>query len=105
MEITEVRLTLREEPKLKAFANITFDDAFVVRGLKIIEGDKGLFVAMPSKKGKDGVYRDIAHPVTNEMRKKIENAVLAKYEKVLAGVEGSPPEGAHREEKEEDKKE
>ena len=50
MEITEVRLTLRDEPKLKAFANVTFDDAFVVRGIKIIEGDKGLFVAMPSKR-------------------------------------------------------
>ncbi len=102
MEITEVRLTLRDEPKLKAFANVTFDDAFVVRGIKIIEGDKGLFVAMPSKKGKDGVYRDIAHPVTNEMRKRIESAVLAKYEKALAGVE-SPP--AKRESKEEVKEE
>lgn len=97
MEITEVRLTLRDEPKLKAFANVTFDDAFVVRGIKIIEGDKGLFVAMPSKKGKDGVYRDIAHPVTNEMRKRIESAVLAKYEKALAGVESSPPEGSSKE--------
>ena len=103
MEITEVRLTLRDEPKLKAFANVTFDDAFVVRGIKIIEGDKGLFVAMPSKKGKDGVYRDIAHPVTNDMRKRIENAVLAKYEKALAGVESAPPEESS--EKEEVKEE
>ncbi len=92
MEITEVRLTLRDEPKLKAFANVTFDDSFVVRGIKIIEGDKGLFVAMPSKKGKDGVYRDIAHPVTNDMRKKIEGAVLAQYEKALAGIDVPPDE-------------
>ena len=80
MEITEVRITLRDEPKLKAFANITFEDSFVVRGLKVIDGQKGLFISMPSRKAKDGTYRDIAHPINNEMRQKIEQVILEKYE-------------------------
>ncbi len=79
MEITEVRITLRNEPKLKAFANVTFDNAFVIRGLKIIDGKKGLFISMPSRRAKDGTYRDIAHPINNEMRQKIEKVVLEKY--------------------------
>lgn len=81
MEITEIRITLRSEPKLKAFANVTFDNSFVVRGLKIIEGSNGLFISMPSRKAKDGTYRDIAHPINNEMRKKIEEAVISEYKK------------------------
>jgi len=80
MEITEVRITLRDEPKLKAFANVTFDNAFVIRGLKVIDGKKGLFISMPSRKAKDGTYRDIAHPINNEMRQLIEKEVLQKYE-------------------------
>jgi len=80
MEITEVRITLRDEPKLKAFANVTFDNAFVIRGLKIIDGTKGLFISMPSRRAKDGTYRDIAHPINNEMRQMIEKAVLEKYQ-------------------------
>jgi stage V sporulation protein G len=80
MEITEVRITLRDEPKLKAFANVTFDNAFVIRGLKIIDGKKGLFISMPSRRAKDGTYRDIAHPINNEMRQAIEQAVLDKYQ-------------------------
>jgi len=80
MEITEVRITLRDEPKLKAFANVTFDNAFVIRGLKVIDGKKGLFISMPSRKAKDGTYRDIAHPINNEMRQLIEKEVLLKYE-------------------------
>lgn len=80
MEITEVRITLRDEPKLKAFANVTFDNAFVIRGLKIIDGKKGLFISMPSRRAKDGTYRDIAHPINNEMRQKIEKVVLEKYQ-------------------------
>ncbi|MEO0294162.1 MAG: septation regulator SpoVG [candidate division WOR-3 bacterium] len=81
MELTEVRVTLRDEPRLKAFVNVTFDDDFVVRGMKVIEGKKGLFVAMPSRKGRDGVFRDIAHPINNNMRKKLERIVLEKYYK------------------------
>ena len=84
MEITEVRITLRDEPKLKAFANITFENSFVVRGLKVIDGKKGLFISMPSRRAKDGSYRDIAHPINNEMRQNIEKIVLEKYEEAVA---------------------
>jgi stage V sporulation protein G len=83
MQITEVRLTLRDEERLKAFVSITFDNAFVVRGLKVIEGNTGLFVAMPSRRRKDGEFRDIAHPINNETRRMIEDAVLAEYERQL----------------------
>lgn len=80
MEITEVRVTLRDEDKLKGFANVTFDNAFVVRGMKIIEGNKGYFVSMPSRKRPDGTHQDIAHPVNSEMRQMIEQRVLEAYE-------------------------
>ena len=82
MEITEVKITLRDEEKLKAFVSVTFDNAFVVRGLKIIAGAKGYFVSMPSRKRKDGSHQDIAHPINNEMRKTIEDIILDEYEKV-----------------------
>jgi stage V sporulation protein G len=96
MQITEVRLTLRPEDRLKAFVSITFDNAFVVRGLKVIEGNTGLFVAMPSRRRKDGEFRDIAHPINNETRQMIEDAVLSEYERQLAaGV--SPVESSERE--------
>jgi len=91
MEITEVRITLRDEPKLKAFANITLDDCFVIRGLKIIEGSNGFFISMPSRKGKDGTYRDIAHPINNETRQRIETVVLDAYKKELS-QKGIPTE-------------
>lgn len=83
MEITEVRITLRDEEKLKAFANVTFDNAFVVRGLKVINGTSGYFVSMPSRKRPDGTHQDIAHPVNNEMRRIIEDKVLEAYESEL----------------------
>ncbi len=83
MEITEVRVTLRNEEKLKAFANVTFDGEFVIRGLKVILGNKGYFVSMPSRKRADGTHQDIAHPINNAMRKKIEDKVLAAYEREL----------------------
>ena len=83
MDISEVRITLRNEEKLKAFASITFDDCFVVRGLKVISGSQGYFVSMPSRKRKDGSYQDIAHPINNEMRKKIEDKVLDAFESEL----------------------
>ena len=91
MEITEVRITLRDEPKLKAFANITLDDCFVIRGLKIIEGVNGYFISMPSRKGKDGTYRDIAHPINNETRERIETIILDEYKRELAKL-GKPTE-------------
>jgi len=91
VEITEIRLTMRNEEKLKAFANVTFDNAFVIRGMKIISGNKGLFISMPSKKRPDGTYQDIAHPVNTEMRRRIEKAVLDAYDKEInrMGVSGN----------------
>ena len=83
MEITEVNISLRDEERLKAFVNITFDDVFVVRGLKVIDGNNGLFVCMPSRKMNDGTFRDIAHPITNEYRQKLEEVVLGKYQQMV----------------------
>ncbi|MFH1502952.1 MAG: septation regulator SpoVG [Candidatus Eisenbacteria bacterium] len=95
MEITEVRLTLRQEDRLKAFVSITFDNAFVVRGLKVIDGNTGLFVAMPSRRGKDGTFRDVAHPINNETRSMIEEAVLCEYRRQLeSGGADAPAEPA-----------
>jgi stage V sporulation protein G len=87
MEITEVRISLRNDDKLKAFASITFDDCFVVRGLKIIEGASGTFVAMPSRKRSDGTYQDVAHPVNNQTRQRIEARILSEYAKEQARLE------------------
>ena len=83
MKITEVRITLRDDGKLRAFASITFDDCFVVRGLKVIEGNTGLFVAMPSRRRPDGTYQDIAHPINNETRDMLEREVLDVYNREL----------------------
>ncbi len=79
MEITEIRVTLKDEERLKGFANITFDSSFVVRGMKIIEGNTGLFVSMPSRKRPNGTYQDIVHPINQDMRENIENMVLKEY--------------------------
>ncbi len=79
MEITDVRVYPVEEEKLKGYATITFDSCFVVRDVKIISGPKGLFVAMPSKRRKDGTYRDTAHPLNSEIRGRIEEMVLGAY--------------------------
>ncbi len=80
MEITEIRVFPMNEEKLKAYATITFDNCFVVRDLKVISGNTGLFVAMPSKKRKDGTFKDIAHPLNNDFRAKIEKVVLDAYQ-------------------------
>jgi stage V sporulation protein G len=85
MQITEVNVFPVNEEKLKAYVAITFDNCFVVRDLKIINGKDGLFVAMPSKKRKDGVFKDIAHPLNNETRNLIESAVLKAYNEKIAG--------------------
>jgi stage V sporulation protein G len=90
MEITEVRITLREEDKLKAFASITFDNCFVVRGLKVISGSQGYFVSMPSRRRSDGTYQDLAHPINNEMRKRIEDKVLDAFEQESKAAAGRP---------------
>jgi stage V sporulation protein G len=95
MEITEVRLTLRDEERLKAFVSITFDDAFVIRGLKVIDGNTGLFVAMPSRRRKDGEFRDIAHPINNATREMIEDAVMGEYRRQLeASMQSAPTKDA-----------
>lgn len=83
MEITEINLSLRNEEKLKAFVNVTFDDQFVVRGMKVIKGSSGYFISMPSRKMPDGTYRDIAHPIKNEFREYVEEQILAEYRHAL----------------------
>ena len=81
MEITDVRVRkVTKEGKMKAVVSITIDDEFVVHDIKVIEGEKGLFIAMPSRKAADGEYRDIAHPINSETRDMIQNVILAKYE-------------------------
>jgi stage V sporulation protein G len=85
LQVTEVRVRpfSKEDEKLKAFATITLNDCFIVSDLKVIKGKKGLFVAMPSRKMKDGTFRDIAHPLNNDTRGMIEREVLAAYEEAL----------------------
>lgn len=92
MEITEVRVFPVNEDKLKAYATITFDDCFVIRDLKVIHGNSGLFVAMPSKKRKDGSFKDVAHPLNNAFRSKIEQKVLDAYEMERAQMSGGREE-------------
>ena len=85
MQITDVRVRkVTKEGKLKAVVSITIDNEFVVHDIKVIEGEKGLFIAMPSRKATDGEYRDIAHPINSETREKIQGIILQKYEQVLA---------------------
>ena len=80
MKITDVRLRrVDKEGKMRAVASITIDDAFVIHDIKIIEGEKGLFIAMPSRKTPDGEYKDIAHPINSETRSRIQNLILSKY--------------------------
>lgn len=86
MEITEVKVYPVNEDRLKAYATITIDNCFVVRDLKVILGNEGLFVAMPSKKRKDGQFRDIAHPLNKETREMIENMVFQEYKKEVESM-------------------
>lgn len=84
MEITEVKVyPAKETGRLKAYATIVFDNSFIVRDLKIIEGNKGFFVSMPSRRRKDGTFRDIVHPLNSDMRKSIEELVIDEYKKVI----------------------
>ncbi len=85
MQVTDVRVRkIAKEGKMKAVVSITVDNEFVIHDIKVIEGEKGLFVAMPSKKSADGEYRDIAHPITVDTRTRIEQAILQQYERTLA---------------------
>ena len=88
MQITDVRIRrVEKEGKMKAVVSITIDEEFVVHDIKIIEGEKGLFIAMPSRKAADGEYRDIAHPINSGTRERIKKLILEKYEETLAAEE------------------
>jgi stage V sporulation protein G len=82
--VTDVRIRkITKEGKMKAVVSITLDDEFVIHDIKVIEGDQGLFIAMPSRRASDGEYRDIAHPINSETRKKVQDIILEKYQMVL----------------------
>ena len=88
MNITDVRVRkIAKEGKMKAVVSITIDDEFVVHDIKVIEGEKGLFIAMPSRKAADGEYRDIAHPINSSTREKIHELILEKYQETLEAEE------------------
>ena len=90
MQITDVRVRrLTKEGKMKAIVSITIDDVFVIHDIKVIEGEKGLFIAMPSKKATDGEYRDIAHPINSATRDAIQKIIMEKYEMTM----NEPDEG------------
>ena len=85
MQITDVRMRkVEKEGKMKAVVSITIDEEFVVHDIKIIEGEKGLFIAMPSRKAADGEYRDIAHPINSDTRDRIQKLILEKYQETMA---------------------
>jgi stage V sporulation protein G len=86
MNITDVKVFLAREDKLRAYITVVFDDCFVVRDLKVIQGEDSLFVAMPSKKTKEGSFRDIVHPINQETRQKIEAIVLDAYNQAIHSV-------------------
>ena len=90
MEITEIRVFPVGEDKLKGYVTLTFDNCFVIRDMKIIQGTTGYFVSMPSKKMKDGTYKDIAHPIDKETRAMIESRILEEYHKTVASGGTSP---------------
>jgi stage V sporulation protein G len=90
MEITEVKVFPIHEEKLKAFVSIVFDQCFMVNDIKIIQGRDGLFISMPSRKKKNGEFKDVAHPLNNETRRMIEEKVLAEYDRILQ-ERGEPP--------------
>ena len=94
LNITDVRVRLvkKDDAKLKAVASIVVDDCFVIHDIKIIDGQNGLFVAMPSRKIGEGDYRDIAHPLLSETRTKIKNAIFAEYNRVLEEVDNGDDE-------------
>jgi len=99
MEITEVRVFPVEDEKLKAFVSIILDNCFVISDIKIINGPKGLFISMPSKKRKDGTFRDIAHPLNSDTRRMMEEKVLNCYQAEVSGASDIPSrilsEGEH----------
>lgn len=90
MQITDVRIRkVTKEGKMKAVVSITLDNEFVVHDIKVIEGEKGLFIAMPSRKASDGEYRDIAHPINSDTREIMQNIILEKYEEACREMQES----------------
>lgn len=84
MQITDIRIrSVEKEGKMKGVVSITIDDEFVVHDIKIIEGEKGMFIAMPSRKAADGEYRDIAHPINTATRERLQSMILSKYQESL----------------------
>jgi stage V sporulation protein G len=96
MEITEVKVFPIQEEKLKAFVSIVFDHCFMVNDVKIIQGKDGLFISMPSRKKKNGEFKDVAHPLNNETRRMIEEKVLGEYDRVLLERGEQPAERGER---------
>ena len=95
MNITDVRVRkIAKEGKMKAVVSITIDDEFVVHDIKVIEGEKGLFIAMPSRKASDGEYRDIAHPINSQTRDHSQSLILEKYQELLNTEDGEELEEA-----------
>ena len=84
MEITEVKVYPANEGKLKAYATMVFDNCFIIRDMKIIQSDNGLFVSMPSRRKKDGSFKDIVHPLNSEARKLIEDRIILEYKKAIS---------------------
>ena len=94
MQITDVRIRkVEKEGKMRAVVSITIDEEFVVHDIKVIEGEKGMFIAMPSRKAADGEYRDIAHPINSETRDMIQGMILRKYEMTALENQGQEGEG------------
>ncbi len=87
MKITEVKVYPANEGKLKAYATMVFDESFIVRDMKVIQSEKGLFVSMPSRRKKDGSFKDIVHPLNSETRKMIEDSVIEEYKKIAGSEE------------------
>jgi stage V sporulation protein G len=98
MDITQVKVFPVEEERLKAYVSIVLDDCFLVSDLKVIQGPNGVFVSMPSKRKKNGEFKDIAHPLNRETRERMERRILSEYEKTRSEPAGSRTEEAAEEE-------
>ena len=86
MEITEIKVFPVDEEKLKAFVSVVFDRCFMVNDIKVIQGRDGLFISMPSRRKRNGKFKDVAHPLNNETRRMIEDRILTEYDRALAGL-------------------
>lgn len=109
MEITEVKVFPINEEKLKAFVSVVFDQCFMVNDIKIIQGREGLFISMPSRRKKNGQFKDVAHPLNNETRKRMEHRILTEYQQMIGGPvseeSSAPKESEPRKSEEPAKKE